>query len=145
MPIQPFPQPGIHFALRYIWIKKNDEHYNLRERRGLLQHVLLAPGRPLGILYGSFASPAPPSPGAGHSSGRGAESKECTWEKGEAEVLAWVVLPTSPLVCFGLVGFGSYSPLCLYLSLLGENVPVVAKGDFGRMFLPDIMSAPKPC
>lgn len=96
------------------------------------------------ISYGSFASPAP-CPGAGHSSGRGAESRECTWKKVEAKVLAWVVLPTSPLVCFGLVGFASYSPLCLYLSLLGENVPVVAKGDFGLMFLPDIMSAPKPC
>lgn len=47
---------------------------------------------------------------------------------------------------FSLFSFSfCYNPLCLYLSLFGENVPVVAKGDFGRMFLPDMMSAPKPC
>lgn len=49
------------------------------------------------------------------------------------------------LVVDVVLGFFRYNPLCLYLSLFGENVPVVAKGDFGRMFLPDMMSAPKPC
>lgn len=37
------------------------------------------------------------------------------------------------------------SHLCRFFSLLGENVPVTPKGDFGRMFLPDMIRAPKPC